>query len=372
MKALRLFSRLFIGIIFVFSGLVKALDPLGSKYKFIDYFDAMGLEFLADYALPFAILMSAAEFIIGIAFIFGVWNRLNSWIALFFMAFFTPLTLWLAIANPVADCGCFGDAIILTNWQTFFKNLIIDVFIVIIFLQRNKFRKYNKAWIEWIIVIVFSLFIFGLSIHAIRHLPIIDFRAWKVGSQMAMEEMEPPQAYVIYKNIETGEEEEYPSDNYPWDDSTWMATHEFVTSRVDEIPYADKILRMEDTYGEDVTNSLISKEKSYQFMVVSYYLDDACETGLDRLVEFYNQIEGTDTEFFIVTGSLPDEIDAFYEHHDVFIDAYLADEIALKTVIRANPGVLLLNQGVIIEKWNIHDLPDYNEIDFDELSEKNL
>lgn len=370
MKKLRLFSRIFIGIVFIFSGLVKAVDPLGSKYKFIDYFEAMGMEFMIDYALPFAIIMCAAEFLIGVAMISGIWTRLTSWIAIFFMAFFTPLTLWLAIANPVSDCGCFGDAIILTNWQTFFKNLIIDVFVILIFLQRNKYKKLYKTWMKWTIAVVFSIFIVGLSIHALRHLPIIDFRAWKVGSQIAMEETEVPQAYVIYKNIETGEEEEYPSDNYPWDDSTWMATHEFVDSRVDELPYADKILRMEDMYGEDVTNTLITKEKSYQFMVVSYYLDDACEKGLDRLAEFYKQIEDKDVEFFLVTGSLPEEIDAFNEKYEIYIDAYMADEIALKTVVRANPGVLLLNKGVILAKWNIHDLPDYEEIDFEGLSKK--
>ncbi len=370
MKILRLISRLLIGIVFIFSGFVKAIDPLGSKYKFIDYFDALGLGFMEDFALAFAIIMCAAEFLIGVALLLGIWMRFSSWLAMIFMAFFTPLTLWLAVANPVADCGCFGDAIILTNWETFFKNLIIDVFVVIIFIERKKFPKIFKARMEWAIAIAFSVLIVGLSIHALRHLPIIDFRAWKVGSQMAPEEVAAPKAYVIYRNIETGEEEEYPSDNYPWNDSIWMANHEFVDSRVEEPENAENLLRIEDFYGEDVSSTLFSKEKSYQFMVVSYYLDEASEKGLDRIVEFYKSLSGKEVEFFIVTGSLSEDIEAFYEEHDIFIDTYIADEIALKTVIRANPGILLLNQGVILAKWNYRDLPDYEDIDKEALSKK--
>ena len=184
MKALRNFSRVFIGLVFIFSGFVKVIDPIGVAYKFNDYFAAMHLEFLSGGALTFAVLMSVAELLIGIALTFNLLPKLASWAVLIFMVIFTPLTLWLAIANPVSDCGCFGDALILTNWQTFFKNVIIDIFVVIIFIERKRFKPAYSPFFQWSLGIVFAIASFFLAFYCLRNLPIIDFRPYHIGANI--------------------------------------------------------------------------------------------------------------------------------------------------------------------------------------------
>ena len=205
MKAIRLISRIFVGLVFIFSGFVKGVDPLGSAYKFEDYFYAFGLEAIASWALPLAILMIAAEFIIGWALLIGVKIKPAAWGVMLFMVFFTILTLYLALEDPVEDCGCFGDAIILTNWQTFYKNLIIMVPTIIVFFGRKKIKPLFCCKVEWGIVLVGLAIIVGLSLYCLRHLPIIDFRPWKIGTSMIDENAAPPKSYVTYKNKKTGE-----------------------------------------------------------------------------------------------------------------------------------------------------------------------
>ena len=138
MKTLRTFSRLLIGVVFIFSGFVKAVDPMGSTYKFIDYFNAFHLSFLEGLALPLAIVLSSIELVLGVSLLLGYRMKITSWIVLLFIAFFTVLTFILAIFNPVSDCGCFGDALILTNWQTFYKNVLLKISILLKFQAKCK------------------------------------------------------------------------------------------------------------------------------------------------------------------------------------------------------------------------------------------
>ena len=176
MKLLRLISRILVGIVFVFSGFVKAIDPLGSTYKFGDYFTAFGLEFLEPMAFPLAIILSGIELVLGIGLLLSYRMKVMSWLLLIFMSFFTVLTLILALTNPVSDCGCFGDALILTNWETFGKNVIILAFTLVIFIYRKQYPEIRSAMVEWSVIVAFFLGSVFLSLYCYNNLPLLDFR----------------------------------------------------------------------------------------------------------------------------------------------------------------------------------------------------
>ena len=221
MKIIRSLARIIVGIVFVFSGFVKAVDPLGSTYKFIDYFNDFGMEFLVPLAFPLAVVLSSLELVMGISFLFGYRMKLVSWAVLLFMSFFTVLTFILAIYNPVSDCGCFGDALILTNWQTFWKNIIFMLFTIIVFSGRNSFPSIRGAIAEWGILAFFFSGAIGLSSYCNNHLPILDFRPYKVGTHIptasAIPDGAPADVYdtrLYYRNIENGKVTKTKKDGY--------------------------------------------------------------------------------------------------------------------------------------------------------------
>src|SRR5690554_3670886 len=179
MKVVKHFSRIVVGIIFIFSGFVKGIDPWGSAYKFTDYFNAMHMEWLIWAALPLGILLAFAEFAIGVALLFNAFLRFFSWLALLFMIFFTGLTLWIAIENPVTDCGCFGDALVISNWETFYKNVVLIVLTVVVFIYRNNMKglpgKKTGFVLSFLMVAVYA----GIVIHSFNYLPVFVFRPFK-------------------------------------------------------------------------------------------------------------------------------------------------------------------------------------------------
>ena len=211
MKYIRLISRVILGLVFIFSGYVKVVDPLGSAYKFADYFSAFKLGFLEFFALPLGIFLAAFELVLGIILILGYQRKIISVVVLYFMSFFTLLTFILAIFNPVSDCGCFGDALILTNWQTFFKNIVLMVFVLLLYVNRKEEEDSEFRVGEWTVMSGLLLLAICFSLWNFRHLPLIDFRPYDVGTVIS-EEMEVPEGApqdqyettLIYKFKETG------------------------------------------------------------------------------------------------------------------------------------------------------------------------
>ena len=225
--------RFLVGALFVFSSFTKGVDPLGTKYKMLDYFIAYDIQWLNELALPLAIIMIMAEFIVGICLMLNLLPRLATLGASLLMLFFTVTTFFDAIYNLVPDCGCFGTAIKMSNWQTFFKNLIIiSILIPLIFNNKTLVNKRVTILGQTLFTIIFMGIFIGFEIYNVRHLPVIDFMEWKVGKDMKPAETEEPaEIYLTFKNIETGEEQEYLSPNYPWNDSIWMSQWEFVSQR---------------------------------------------------------------------------------------------------------------------------------------------
>ncbi len=366
MSILRITSRILLGIVFVFSGFVKAVDPLGSAYKFIDYFVAFRLEFLEPVAFPLAVFLIAAEFIIGISLLTGFKIEMGTWGVMFFMLVFTPLTFILAIFNPVEDCGCFGDAIVLTNWQTFYKNLVLMVFVVFVFISRKKYQIVYTANVEMTILSVVLLVFVAFSIYSYYHLPLIDFRPYNVGTYIP-EKMEIPEGAPQdeYKTIliyeKDGIKKEFTIEDYPWQDTTWKFVDQ--KSYLIKEGYLPAIHDFDiiDSEGYEITDLVLSDE-NYSFLMVSYNLSDANQKGLNAANEIALYGNQYGYNFYCLTASSSPEIEALSNTMSLNFDFFFTDETTLKTIIRSNPGLVLLKEGIVIGKWHYNDFPEVWEI----------
>ncbi len=367
MKLLRLISRILVGIVFVFSGFVKAIDPLGSTYKFGDYFTAFGLDFLEPLAFPMAILLSNIELILGIALLLSYRMKIMSWLVFIFMSFFTILTLILALTNPVSDCGCFGDALILTNWETFGKNVIILAFTLVIFIYRKQYPEIRSAMVEWSVIVAFFLGSVFLSLYCYNNLPLLDFRPYSVGTNipdaMTIPEDAPQAVYetkLYYKNLETGEVEDFSMDNFPRDTTKWEfedASTELVSEGY-EPPIHDFNIMAPN--GNEITEDILSF-KGYSFILVSYDATTADAEALQEANAFFKLAQALpDVQFHAVSSTLREDLDSLRAEYDLMYDFSQADEITLKTIVRSNPGLFLIKNGTITGKWHYRNFPDRN------------
>ncbi|MCF8335757.1 MAG: DoxX family protein, partial [Bacteroidales bacterium] len=351
--------------VLLFSGFVKGIDPLGSNYKFIDYFTAFGMDFLNPAALPLGVLLSTFEFVLGAVLIFHVKPRTSSRILLVFMGFFTLLTFYLALENPVQDCGCFGNAIIMSNWETFWKNVVIMVFVVIIFINRNNFQSpYSNKW-QWGITGISAGIILGLSVYCYNHLPVFDFRPYNVGAnipdKMEIPEDAPqPEYKTILKYKKDGKIKEFTMDSLPDSTWQWVETKNIKIKEGYQPPIED--FTISTLKGEDITDIVLNQNK-FTFLLIAYDLGEADKSEMDKinkLAEFCNTTNNC--SFIGLTASLEEKIESFKNNTNASFSFYQADEITLKTIIRANPGLMLIKKGIILDKWHNNDLPSPQEI----------
>ena len=352
--------RSILGLLFIFSGFVKGVDPIGTQYRINDYFIAFGTDWAIPYSLPFAVILNVLEFVLGAMLLFNIRLKITAWLVLLMMAVFTVTTLNDALYNPVPDCGCFGDALILTNWQTLYKNLVIDALLMIVFFSRNRIRFSFDTKVEYALIVSFILGFIWFEVFNIRHLPVIDFREWKVGNKMILEDKKPLKYYLTYKNKDTGETKEYLSPDYPYDDSVWMARWEFVKQRVvDPNPKASN-LAIEDEEGNDVTDRIIANP-DFQFMLISYDINRMNTKKTEDIKNFLKRCNDDGHSFILLTSSIPDDVHIFLKKYNLDIDYYFADDVSLETMIRANPGLVLLKNGVVLGKWHYNDFPSYED-----------
>jgi uncharacterized membrane protein YphA (DoxX/SURF4 family) len=343
----------------VFSGFVKGVDPLGTAYKLEDYFIAFNWEFFIPSALFFSIVLCTFEFMIGVMLLLNLRMKVASWILLGMMAFFTVLTLNDALYNPVPDCGCFGDAIKLTNWQTFYKNLVLLPLAILVFIYRKKFSPFTSSGKQWLITLFFVGAFSGFSYMCYSHLPVLDFTEWKTGHKLYPENPKPVKYYLTYKNKKSGEVKEYLSPDYPYNDSIWMANWEFVSQRVeDPNTYYGKSLIISDTSGNNVTESII-RNPDYQLIVNSYDLSKANRKAFVKLDAFCDSAYADNIPTAVLVSASSADIAQFAKENKLHLDFYTTDDIVLKTIVRSNPGLLLLKDGVILKKWHYNDFPDY-------------
>ncbi|MDR3365903.1 MAG: DoxX family protein [Prevotellaceae bacterium] len=352
--------RLLVGALFVFSGFVKAIDPLGSAYKIAEYLEAFGLTSLEPAALQLGALQNAVEIAIGLCLLVGVRMWLAAWGLMLFMSFYTVLTFALALTNPVSDCGCFGDAIKLTNWQTFFKNLAILVPTLAIFSVRNRYRSFVKAPLEWLYVALFFAGALALSSHCYKHLPPLDFMPYHVGQHlptaMSIPEGAPHDEYstvLIY--AKDGKEQEFSDTDFPWQDSTWV----FVDSKSKLVKkgYTPPVNNFSITHHSDgdITDEVLTAE--YAFLLVAPKLEkvDECDWGRIKSLAAFAKSKGY--TFVGLTSSTQGYAGDLSAKNALSFDFCSADETTLKSMVRSHPGLVLLHRGTVAGKWSHRDIP---------------
>lgn len=357
MNIIRDLSRIIIGLVFIFSGIVKAIDPLGSAYKFHDYFLAFNMGWLDWLSLPLGILLCTTEFIAGFSVITGLRLKTGTVIIILLMLIFTPLTFVLALTNPVSDCGCFGDAIHLTNWQTFWKNVVLIVLAIIVFTGRKQMTNLFKTTTEWIVIgVVASLFIL-FSIGNLRYLPLIDFLPYKTGvriaDQMVIPEGAEPDKYMttfIYEK--NGEQREFTLEDYPADDSSWVFIDQktVLLKKGYQPPVHD--FTITDINGVDLTNQILA-DNGYSLFMVSGKLTNADTANLSKGFDLGKALTENGLNFYILTASATDDLKTYLNG----LNFCTVDETTLKSMVRANPGYMLLKDGVIQGKWSWASLP---------------
>ncbi|MBK5196238.1 MAG: DoxX family protein [Proteiniphilum sp.] len=363
-------SRIIVGATFLFSGFVKAADPLGLTYKIQDYLIEMSLTGLFPLALPVAVIMVVAEFSLGVLLLLGIYRKWTTRMIALFMIFFTPLTLWIALTNPVEDCGCFGDAFIISNWQTFFKNIILLAGALLLLVRWNRITPLFSSKQAALAALFTVLFALLFVLHNLYRLPLFDFRPYKIGASIPRQMFVDPERADVLETIfiysKDGEEKEFTEENYPWNDSTWtfvdMRTHlvkEGEKPAIEDLAfeslYFDESTGMWQTGGENT--DIILSEPPYTFLMIAYSLGEMSGRHLDRFKEVSGYAEERGYPFYLVTSSGADVVGLWEEKHQTGFRFSHADERELKTMIRSNPGLILLKEGDVINKWDDSRVP---------------
>lgn len=359
--------RFVLAATFIFSGYVKAIDPLGTLYKLKDYAAAMSLNgLLPDWMLVgVAIALGALEFALGVFMLFAVRRHVVSRITLAFMAAMTVLTLWIFVADPVKDCGCFGDALKLTNGETLLKNIVLIACAALVAWRPVDMARFISRSNQWIVRYYTVAYIVITSVYCLYTLPIFDFRPYHVGMNIKQgmeipEGAEQPEFESTFLLRKNGETREFTLDNYP--DSTWeyVDTRTVQTKKGYEPPIHDFALTTCDT-GEDITEQVLTK-KGYTFLLVSPRLAVADDSNFGDIDQIYEYAEENGADFYCVTASANDEIERWRDLTGAEYQFCNADETTLKTMIRSNPGLILLKDGTIIGKWSHNALPQTDDL----------
>lgn len=312
-------ARFVVALTFILSGFVKAVDPMGTQYKIADYLAAMHIgQYVPDFVpLIASVLLSATEFWLGVCLLFAIRRRVVTRIILVWMIIMTPLTLWLALSNPISDCGCFGDAIVLTNWQTFWKNVVLLVCAALIAWQPLDMLRFVSRTNQWIVMNFTALFILIVAGTSLYKLPYFDFRPYHIGTDLR---------------------------------KGWQQMMEG-----EESPYTDLFMQSED--GTDITDSILNL-KGYVFLLISPHLEQADESQFDKINQLFEYAQEKGYPFYGLTASGEKAMNRWRNGTGAEYKLCQTDDIVLKTIIRSNPGLLLLRDGKIIRKWSNNDLPE--------------
>jgi len=360
-------ARTLLALTFLFSGFVKAVDPLGTVYKIEDYLKAFGGVFtdMLPLAGAAAIVLILTEWLLGWAMLCNVRTRLTAWLALAFYLVMTPLTLWIALTNPVTDCGCFGDAVVLTNWQTFWKNIVLCVLCLCLLACRKYIPQLFSWWAELCIAVLALISGGCIMWYSYTHLPPLDFRPYKVGNHIPTlmeipDDAEPDLYEVTLIYEKDGVQQKFTLENYPKGDSTWTFVDQqsVLVKKGYEAPIHDfEIMTMD---FEDITYDILESENPVTFITM-YDLNKSDRKQLDKVKEVMAQCEQRGEWCYILTGSGEDDIYAFaqamdWDEEEAQRVVCTIDPVTLKTIVRANPGMFVVQNGTIIAKHNLKQL----------------
>lgn len=367
MKFLTQLSRFLVGALFIFSGFIKAVDPLGSAYKLEEYFEVFGMEWLSPLALAIGIVLFVLEMILGFQLLIGYKIKTTSWLLLLLIIFFTFLTFYSAYFNKVTDCGCFGDFLHLKPWSSFTKDLVLLALILIVFFGKNKITPLFGDKPSKILVTLFSLASIVFPLYNYNYLPVIDFRPYKIGTNI-YEAMYPQlKYYYTFENLKTGESREF--DAWQPDTLTWK----YVSNRTE--PLNKNItpivgFSIQNDKGEDIAGQFLMNP-GYSFLLVAYDLDKTDRDIQGRINDFVALCQKDNIPFIGLTSSTVEKISDFRHEVQAMYDYYRCpDDVPLKTMIRSNPGLVLLKGGVVMDMWHYHSFPSYNDVKTKYLSSK--
>lgn len=354
-------ARTLLALTFLFSGFVKAVDPLGTVYKIQDYLHE-GFGGVFQWAIPAAgvaaVCLIALEWLLGIAMLLNVRTQWTSWITLLFYCIMTPLTLYIAIANPVSDCGCFGDALVITNWQTFWKNIILLLLSICLVICRKAIPELFSWWMEIIITLAALGSVAGIMGYSYTHLPQIDFRPYKVGNHIPTlmeipDDAEVDQYEITLIYAKDGKEQTFTLENYPKGDPEWtFVDQKSVLIKKGYVPPIHDF-EIETLEGDYITQDILESEEPVA-LVVMYNLTKTDTTQLEKLMHMIHEYP----RVYFLTASGEEEIFAFaeelgWDEETTYSTFCFTDPITLKTIVRANPGVIVVQNGTIIDKYNL-------------------
>jgi uncharacterized membrane protein YphA (DoxX/SURF4 family) len=365
-------SRTLLGLVFIFSGVVKAIDPLGTVYKIEDYLKAFGGFFTE--LLPMAEVAAWAliilELLLGVCMVLNIRTQWTAWVSLLFYLVMTPLTLYIALTNPVSDCGCFGDAVVLTNWQTFWKNVVLIILAIILVACRKHTRQLWSNWMELVLTVLTIVAAVVFMTWTRLHLPLKDFRPYKVGNHLPTlmeypEDAEPDVYEYSFVYEKDGVEQTFTLENYPKGDSTWtfVRSNSKLIKKGYEPPIHDfEIINAE---GEDLTWDILESEEPVT-LVVMYDLKKADKKQMAKVVNLASNLSpfasspdsliASSPNFYILTGSGTDDIINFCLEYPALSDYICTcDPVTLKTIVRANPGAIVVQNGTVMDKYNLRD-----------------
>lgn len=362
--------RLIVALLFIFSGLIKANDPIGFGYKLVEYFDVFHLSFLNNFSVAIAISICSLEIILGALLLLGFWRKQVMWGLLLLIVFFTFLTFYSAFFEVVTSCGCFGDAIPLTPWQSFIKDCILLVFIAILFYFRKQIQplitdQYTQSILTTAIVVI-SI---GAGVYTYNYLPILDFLPYKVGNHLPSlmvvpegESLDEYETTYLLENKNTKETKKVSDKVYLkeeiWKDESWEISGEPTSKLVKagyQVPISDLVIN--DADGVNHTDEII-ENPDYNLIIVAYDLNKTNHKGLEKLNELSRKVvEDYRIRTVLLTASSAEVVEKQTANMNLFAEIFYADAIPLKSMVRANPGLILLKDGVVIKKWHFHVLP---------------
>ncbi len=351
-----LFLRLAVGSVFVFSGFVKAIDPWGVLYKFQDYVAALGWDWLSPFLLFGAFAVSIFEFVLGVCLIIGAYRRFSVWASFLLMIVMTPLTLWLSITGAVSDCGCFGEAITLSNTATFIKNVVL--LIAVTYLLRYNVRVMNiySSSIQWIVTLLTIAYVTAIALYGYFYQPMIDFRPYKVGTSVIPavtdEQMEANFTFIYEKD---GVQKEFSIDDIPEEDTSWVFVErkESLSGKAEMMINSSGLVITED--GEEVSNDVIRTEGEQIILVFSDMEDiDISYTYLINMIDDFARQQ--DADIIGLAAASQESVDEWNDLSMATYPIYTAEDTELKILARGNPAVVYMNDGKIVWKRTLQSI----------------
>jgi len=373
-------ARILVGGLFIFSGFIKANDPIGFSYKLEEYFEVFKadtgmvlFEWFAHLSLPLAVTICVSEVALGFMLLIGFRKNLTLWLLLAQIVFFTFLTFYSACYNKVTRCGCFGDFLLLTPWESFWKDLVLLILITVLFVGKENINPLlPNLWCNVLTAIAIIASIW-FPVHCVKHLPLLDFRAYAPGLSICDGMKTGPkykpavyESHFIYTNIKTKEDKEFTDKNYPWQDTlNWKYKEALpavvVSAEVDGAKITD--FSISDMDGNQITDSILNN-RDHSFFLVMYDLDKAEKSDelMAKINDFYSLCEKENFKFYALSASSADIVNEFKHKYNALYDFMSVDGTVLKTMIRSNPGLMLMKDCKVIEAYHFNDFPVFSDV----------